>query len=44
MEGQKTELKMIQMSEVESQEVKWLTHNWFAEFRTRFLILFFHLW
>ena len=24
MEGQKTELKMIQMSEVESQEVKWL--------------------
>ena len=24
MEGQKTELKMIRMSEVESQEVKWL--------------------
>lgn len=24
MEGQKIELKMIQMSEVESQEVKWL--------------------
>lgn len=24
MEGQKTELKIIRMSEVESQEVKWL--------------------
>ena len=25
MEGQKTELKIIRMSEVESQEVKWLS-------------------
>ena len=29
MEGQKTELKIIRMSEVESQEVKWLINRAF---------------
>ena len=33
MEGQKTELKMIRMSEVESQEVKWLWYPFIPDQR-----------